>query len=1579
MLTRFTPALTLAVLALSAQVVLAQSAPSTASPSGMTEVRGFVRVVDGDTMEAWVNGQRLGMGLLGVSAPMGNTSCGRTAKDALRSLVMGGVNLEEDPGGTREERFRLLYNVFTLDGRLIAEELARAGVGQPTGEGAYAARIVSASADAQQAGRGCLWSDAGASAGGMLQALGLVTPLQGLVATTFPSGFTQDVVVSGLTLPTAFTFLPDGRILIAHQDGVVRMFKNGALLPTPFIDVSDRVNDYWDHGLLGIAADPSFATNGYVYLLYTYENNAAQYNSTKTGRLTRVTAVGDTASPATETVILGTQVGATCQSFPVGADCIPSDSPSHSVGNIKFAADGSMFVTLGDGASFAAVDDLALRAQSLDSLAGKVLRVTPTGQGMSSNPFWNGSASANRSKVWAYGLRNPYRFNLRPGTTVPYVGDVGWITWEEVNVGTPGANLGWPCYEGDWEQGGYSSKPTCQALYAQGDAGWRRPLVPWSHFNAQGQGVSSAATGGAFYTGAAYPSAYQGAYFYGDYGQGFIRYLKVDANNQLIPGSVTNFATAADGPVDIEMGPDQNLWYLAINTGQLRRIRYASAGNTPPTASASGSPSTGTAPLSVTFSSAGSIDPDGDTLAYSWNFGDGSAASTQANPTHVYSANGTYVATLTVSDGRGGTANATVMVTVGNRAPTATIQSPAGTLTYKVGDVVTFSGSGSDPEDGALSGARLSWQIVIHHCPSGSCHTHQLTTASGSSGSFTVPDHGDDSYFELVLTATDSGGLTDTDSVSIQPQLVTVTLASVPTGLQLTYDGTSGTTPMTRSSVVGSTHTLTALTPQGTATFASWSDGGAAQHNITVPASNVTYTATFNTPPSTAHSLSLNGTTAYADVAHAAELNVTGDWTVELWFKDENTSYNHPTSYLLMKGNTDTDPDAPFMLGIEWNSLFAGERTAWGNQLVRSSLANVSVGQWHHLAATMTAATRQVTIYLDGVQVAQGTLSAQSTSGNALPVQIGRNGSADHAFRGKLDDIRLWNVVRSAAEIQANRQAEISSPGASLVGYWKFNEGSGTSAADFGGVPQAATLRGPAAWSTDSPLAPPPPDTTAPTLSAITAGGITQTSATITWTTNESADSQIAFGTTVVYGQLTALDPALVTSHSQQLTGLTPGTTYNYQARSKDAAGNAGASSNFTFTTLAADTTPPTLTLQAVSGITTTSATVNWTTNEASDTQVEFGTTTAYGTSTTLNGTLLTTHVQQLTGLTPGTQYYYRARSRDTTGNLGTAEGSFTTLAPDTTPPTITMQPVSGVTSSAFTVAWTTNEPADTQVEYGTSAAFGTSTALAPAAVTSHSQTVSGLAPNAQYFYRARSRDAAGNLATGEVQTVTTLPAPDGGSVSLNGTTAFLQAPHASELNVTGDWTAELWFKDENTSYNHATTYLMIKGDTNFDAEAPFVIGIEWNGLFAGERTAWSNRTVRYALNSVSVNTWHHLAVTMRASTRQVTVYLNGVQVAQGIISAQSVSGNTSPVHIGRNGTQHYFRGKIDDVRLWNVLRTPTEIQASYSVEMTGSPTGLVGNWKLNDGAGPNAVDSTTTPQNATLGGSATWSTEVHP
>lgn len=572
-------------------------------------------------------------------------------------------------------------------------------------------------------------------------------------------GFQTETIASGLTLPTAMAFALDGRIFIAEKSGTVRAVKNGALLPTPVITLTD-VNSYGDRGLIGIATDPNFITNGYLYLSYTYENTpGANFSGPKTVHIARVTVVGDSADESSKVILAGTIDGdgtnPSCENFLVTADCIPSDSPSHSAGGLRFGPDGKLYATLGEGANFDRVDTLALRAQNIDSLGGKVLRLNPDGTAPSDNPFYNGNSNANRSKVYAYGVRNAFRFNFRPSDGALFLGDVGWDTWEEINLIRPGGNYGWPCFEGTSRSTPASGGPgyTCDA------PGAIAPLYFYHHDSAGAGSV----TAGAFPTGSAYPAEFGNSLFFGDYAQNFIKRLVLDGNNNVLSVQ-QDVIDNPDGPVDISTGPDGNIYYIAIYTGELKRLVYTT-GNRNPVASVGAAPSAGLAPLSVSFSGVGSSDPNNDVLSYSWNFGDG-ATSALANPAHTYAANGVYNAVLTLSDGRGGVDIKSVAITVGNRPPTANITNPASGSLYKAGDTVTLLGQASDAEDGTLPASAYHWQIILHH----NTHTHLLQEFFGvTSPSFIAPDHGGetDVYTEVLLTVTDSIGLTGTRSINL--------------------------------------------------------------------------------------------------------------------------------------------------------------------------------------------------------------------------------------------------------------------------------------------------------------------------------------------------------------------------------------------------------------------------------------------------------------------------------------------------------------------------------------------------------------------------------------------------------------------------------------------------------------------------------------------------------------------------------------------------------------------------------------------------------------------------------------------
>jgi PKD repeat protein len=348
-----------------------------------------------------------------------------------------------------------------------------------------------------------------------------------------------------------------------------------------------------------------------------------------------------------------------------------------------------------------------------------------------------------------------------------------------------------------------------------------------------------------------YPAEYDNALFFADYSRDCIWAMLKGADGHPAPGQIRTFVAGAANPVNLEMGPDGNLYYVDFDGGTIRRISYF-ASNQPPTAVAAATPTSGPAPLAVTFDGSGSSDPDaGSVLTYAWDLdGDGQFDDSAAvRPTYTYAANGSYPAALRVTDAQGASDTDTVTIVVGNTPPTARITSPAAGTTWKVGDVVTFAGSATDAQDGTLPASRLSWDLVLHHCPA-NCHQHPLQSYPGvAGGSFTTPDHEYPSFLELRLTATDSGGLTNTATLRLDPRTVVLSFHTNPGSMQLVVNSTAATSAFSRTVIVGSSNTLSAISPQTKGgksyVFSSWSDGGAQTHTITAPAGATTYAARF--------------------------------------------------------------------------------------------------------------------------------------------------------------------------------------------------------------------------------------------------------------------------------------------------------------------------------------------------------------------------------------------------------------------------------------------------------------------------------------------------------------------------------------------------------------------------------------------------------------------------------------------------------------------------------------------------------------------------------------------------------------
>jgi PKD repeat protein len=421
-------------------------------------------------------------------------------------------------------------------------------------------------------------------------------------------------------------------------------------------------------------------------------------------------------------------------------------------------------------------------------------------------------------------------------------------------------NFGWPCYEGNGRQAGYDSANLniCENLYGQANA-VSAPYFTYKHRTQVGgescrTANGSSISGLAFYKTGPYPDEYDDALFFADYSRRCIWVMEKGNNGLPNPGQLKPFVTDAENPVDLQIGPNGDLFYVDLNNGQIRRIQYTAA-NQPPVARATATPTSGPAPLMVNFDGSASSDLESSTLTYEWDLdGDGAYDdSTSPQPSYTYNTAGDYRVQLQVSDGSGGsdTLDQPLTISAGNTAPTATIESPLPTTTWKVGDNISFSGSATDLQDGTLGASKLTWSLIMNHCSSqDSCHEHQVQDFAGvASGSFVAPDHEYPSHIELRLTATDSGGLTDTESVRLDPKVVTLEFLTKPKGLRLVVGSSKSKIPFSRTVIAGSTNSVSAPSPQRKRgeryRFRHWSDGGAQTHDIVAPDSDTTYTATY--------------------------------------------------------------------------------------------------------------------------------------------------------------------------------------------------------------------------------------------------------------------------------------------------------------------------------------------------------------------------------------------------------------------------------------------------------------------------------------------------------------------------------------------------------------------------------------------------------------------------------------------------------------------------------------------------------------------------------------------------------------
>lgn len=783
--------------------------------------------------------------------------------------------------------------------------------------------------------------------------IGAALNLETVSAQNYPTAFTQVLVANGISRPTALAFAPDGRLFVCEQGGNLRVVKNNALLSTPFVQLS--VNSSGERGLLGVAVDPDFATNKFVYLYYTTSTAPIR------NRISRFTANGDVAQAGSETVIL---------------DLDPlSTATIHNGGAMHFGADGKLYIAVGENSN-------AANAQNLDSYHGKLLRINKDGSVPSGNPFTTGSEQ--RRRVWAYGLRNPFTFAVDRLSGRIFVNDVGGNTWEEINDATDGGkNFGWPTTEGRFNQTTFPNLTN--------------PLYAYAH--GAGDGVGCAITGGTFFnpTATNYPATYKERYFFVDNCNHWINTLTFSGSTATRSSFATSIATNS---LNITTGPDGNLYFLSRGGQSLYKVVFTSSTpltitNHPANASvAVGQPATfnvsvlGTPPIT-----------------YQW----------QKNEDNILNAtNATYTipqANLTdagqyrviVSNAGGSvTSNPATLAVLSNELPVATITSPAAGTTYVAGTSIGFSGQGTDAEDGTLPAQAHSWEINFHH----DNHKHDQPPINGiKSGTFNIPNEGETAnnvWYRIILTVTDNNGLKGKDSVDIFPLKSTLSFRTVPPGLQILLDGQPFNTPNSVLSVEGILRNIDAPTLQtvnGTSyQFVEWTHGGNKNQTIATPTNDVTYTANFTEVENTKsfyRAINLNGSSMTLDG---------NNW--EASAGAPNFSYS--------KGSTFVSTTVPLIPATDANRTGMIRSSIWGR--VTITISAVPAGNyevWVYTWEDNRPAT--FSLFLEGTNVQPNYNTGPAGTWRKLgpfPVNI-TDGTIQlnaDGFEANLSGIEIWNV-----------------------------------------------------------------------------------------------------------------------------------------------------------------------------------------------------------------------------------------------------------------------------------------------------------------------------------------------------------------------------------------------------------------------------------------------------------------------------------------------------------------------------------------------------------------------------------------
>ncbi|MCZ9351994.1 PQQ-dependent sugar dehydrogenase [Streptomyces mutabilis] len=583
--------------------------------------------------------------------------------------------------------------------------------------------------------------------------------------------------------PMTLAILPDRSVLHTSRDGTLRLTDAAGNTA-----VAGRLDVYShdEEGLQGVAVDPGFATNRFVYLYYAPRLDTPGGDAPADG------SASDFA-PFDGVNRLSRFVLRTDGTLDAGSERKILDVPAsrglccHVGGDIDFDAAGNLYLSTGDDTNpfasdgYTPIDERASRNPAYDAqrssgntndLRGKILRIKVNADGSYSVPSGNlfpPGTARTRPEIYAMGFRNPFRMSVDKDTGTVYVGDYGPDAGTanasrgpagqvEFNRVTKAGNFGWPYCTGDndayvdhdFATGGAGAPFDCAAPKNTSPRNTGLTDLPpaqpaWIPYDGGsvpefGSG-SESPMGGPVYrydpdsaSDVKFPEAYDGDFFAGEFGRRWIK--RVEAGGDGTVQSINAFPWSGTQVMDMAFGPDGALYVLDYGTGYfngdansaLYRIEHVTGGHAP-VAQAGASTTSGKAPLAVTFSSAGSSDADGDALTYAWDFGD-DATSTAADPTHTYTADGQYTATLKVTDSTGKSATASVHITVGNTAPSVRIDLPTDGRVYDFGAAIPFKVTVTDPEDGAIDCAKVKVTFIIGH----DSHGHPQTSATGCTG-----------------------------------------------------------------------------------------------------------------------------------------------------------------------------------------------------------------------------------------------------------------------------------------------------------------------------------------------------------------------------------------------------------------------------------------------------------------------------------------------------------------------------------------------------------------------------------------------------------------------------------------------------------------------------------------------------------------------------------------------------------------------------------------------------------------------------------------------------------------------------